>query len=167
MIFVGIVMLVGWLVQKSREKGGREGTTTERTQSSQPRQRDMLVDVRKFFEEIQEQEAPKEPPVSGHPGGDRRRRAAAAVEAMEGEEGPAGQQGMTVAEHLKHQQVAEAAKVTRVFGGVKPEASSEPASLEQLVGDVRLSAGARAVILMEIMGTPRALRPYHSTAEEH
>jgi hypothetical protein len=161
-VIVVAVMLIGKLVQKVGQKkpSVRQREEEEYTPPlpPPPRQREKLSEVRDFFEKVQQHEKQIQ-----HPAGNpriivERHRTMIPIEAPDGEEGPATEQGMTLVEALKAQRTEVAQAPRGVAAKVeRPEPAME---LESLVSDVRLSAGARAILLTEIMGSPRAFRPY-------
>jgi hypothetical protein len=159
------IVVVGFLLaqaaKKSREKEQKQwGTPADRMQSHGVKQRDMLTDVRQFFENIQAQEQVRQEPASVPPPVKRQHRRVVEAAPVEGEEGPTHRVGRPLdVDSLKHSGTPE------LKTSYATEARTEHGGLQALVGDTRLSAGARAVVLMEIMGPPRSVRPYQATSE--
>lgn len=159
---VVLVMVIGGAIKKVREKQQSEQAAWGRTpHEEQPTQKEKLSEVRQFFEQMQQREKPKTVGTRGHAEEVRRRRPVVVEQEVEGSEGPAGQEGKTVAEYLKEEETA--AKPTSQ--ATKKEAA-EAIGLERVMRDERFSSGARAIVLMEIMGAPRSLRPYRVTSDE-
>lgn len=162
-IIVVVVMLIGKLVQRASQKQRAQEPPREYTPPPPPRQRDKLSEVRAFFEDVQQQEKRAQTPATARQMV-QRHRSVIPAEAPDGEEGPAAEQGMTLVEALRAQKVEQAQALPGVAAKVeRPLPSME---LEDLVGDVRLSPLARAVLLTEIIGLPRACRPYSPPTDE-
>ena len=166
LVIFGIIVaffIVVNLVKKLRE-GQKQPhrTTVEQMRAERAEhvdQRDQAAEVNEFFQEIAgKKKQPPQIPAKGHAAPASKRKSLEQAAAGEGYEGAAPLRGVKLVEQVN--------EVQAHVGALKMEERSKAMSLEDVVEDKRLSPGARAVLLMEIMGAPRSARPYRSLTEE-
>jgi len=162
LVIFGVITLLGKLVEWGQKRGRQGGRMMPPGPGEAPpvrRQKEGLEDVRQFFQNLQAQtgapSVPASPPV---PTTKKRHRRAREVPAVQTQsmptEGPAEPVGY-----------GPAAVMTSAPMMLVTSAEDRPVGLERLVDDPRLPAGARAVVLMEVLGTPRSLGAYRGPAE--
>ena len=170
---IGVIWVLGKLVHKASQQQRGEGTRTMTTMGQQaqpPTQAQVperaptgaLAEVRRFFEALQSgqqsQQGTAQQPV---PEIHRRRQVARAVPLAAPEE-PTPKRKVSLAERMKRREAQE--QGTTRAAAVKHE-PVPTRGLERLVGNVRMSPAARAIVSGEIMGSPRSLSPYRTLSD--
>lgn len=162
MAVIGIIWALGKLVHKASQQREETRTTIGQSQTPERAPTGALAEVRQFFENIQRgQQSQQRTTQQFVPDVHRRKRVPRAVPVTAQDE-PAPKRKITLAERMKRKEAQE--QKTYRGAAVKREPVST-SGLERLAGNVRMSPAARAIVLGEIMGSPRSLSPYRTLSD--
>jgi len=169
MLFIGLIWLLGHLAQKmgKQRQAAREA---QRRQNPPPASRtpaaSAVDEVKRFFEGLQQQAQQRTDPVVQQKTRYRRpaqARARRGKPPVRTKAAPAEvrREAESLAEQLRRREEVQRAETHTVATGVVASGSG----LERLVSNSRLSPAARAIVLSEVIGSPRCLHPHRSPFE--